>query len=339
MGNETSKTDDKPSSASYEANDSARIKTQRANTTGPSSRPEHVAEFKELADKLVNINIDEIMDRTVMRGRYVARVIDMHDGDTLDAAYTNEAGKLERVRIRVAGSDTPEMTGCTAKAGQMAKNEALTFMDAEGAHDLADGKPIREWFAKNPVFVELDFESPRIKKGKFDKQPEKFRRTIAHVRVPVRSERSQRFLEKQIKSRGIRPLVINHETTLADYLIYMEMAVAYGGGTKDQSQYEGDDFKKPVSCSIDDQKISYEKKFSKLLQMRGSEGFKGETPVETRFVDEIWKLVLDTKNDKVQDALTMLVISENYEKFNRKKIIRYYRENKGTVSPIDFFTD
>lgn len=169
-------------------------------------------EFDTRAKQLIGIDFGSLEDRAIMKGKYVARVIGMYDGDTLTVALINESGKLEKINIRIYGSDTPELKGDTSEAGRRAKNEALTFIGAKGAHNLSNGKKLRDYFTNNPIFVEI--ECMPIK--------EKFGRILANVRMP------------------------GNDMTLSDYLIEKKLATPYNGGTKDQDEFKNTPTEEPV---------------------------------------------------------------------------------------------
>jgi len=182
-----------------------RVSLKMGETASKEKRvDQQLSPFELEAKRLLDIDIRKLENRSIMKGQFVGRVVDMYDGDTLKVAIHNESDKLEMLQIRVMGSDTPELKGSTSVAGRAAKNEALVYLGADGAQNLTNGAKMVNYFQENPTFVGLAFVPER----------EKFGRFLAHVRNPLR------------------------EKTLSEHLIERGLAVPYGGGTKDQSMFE-----------------------------------------------------------------------------------------------------
>ena len=161
-------------------------------------------ENKQTQQKLAEINYSEIRDRSIMSGQYQARVIDLYDGDTMTVALFNMDGRLESLKIRLYGVDTPELKGKTSDAGKAAKAEALRYLGACGCIGKKLGKETALFFRENPCIVCVSFVPEKEKWGRY----------LAHIRYG------------------------NSKVSLAEHLIATGHGNAYDGGTKDQSNFE-----------------------------------------------------------------------------------------------------
>lgn len=220
-------------------------------TASKEKRESQLSPFEIKANRLLGIDIRKLENRSIMKGQFVGRVVDMYDGDTMKVAIHNESDKLELLQIRVVGSDTPELKGSTSQAGRAAKNEALAYIGANGAQNLTNGARMLNYFQENPVFVELSFVPER----------EKFGRFLAHVRNPTKTR------------------------TLSEHLIERGLAVPYGGGTKDQSMFENEPIESCL-CPIDQGELKERLKAAIL-----SDPFKNETSDERLIVMDILEYV------------------------------------------------
>jgi endonuclease YncB( thermonuclease family) len=259
-----------------------------------TSRTERsIPKVEDYTAKLSDIDFDSLEDRSIMKGTYVARIVNLYDGDTFTAAIYNESGKLEKIRVRVYGSDTPELKGKTSEAGLKAKNEALDYIGAKGAQGLPLGIKTTNYFAKHPVYVQLECLPIR----------EKFGRILAIVRVP------------------------NKEFTLSEHLIKLGLASPYTGGTKDQSSYTNPEYED--SCSKADSLEIYRSNLKRLKDLKDTEGYKGETDKEAQFVREVWEYIERTPeqgSEPTQARLNALIMSGDIDRFDRKRIVRYVRD-------------
>lgn len=183
---------------------------------------------------LSNIDFAKLENRSIMSGKYIGRVTDMYDGDTMKVALFNESGKLELLQIRVMGSDTPEMKGDTLVAAKLAKNEALCYIGADEACDLPNGRKMVEYFQHTPIFVELEFVEIREKYGRF----------LAHVRKPGSS------------------------MTLSEHLIKAGFANPYEGGTKDQLCFTSDVTDEDLLQAIEGEPFKNETAEEKAIVMK-----------------------------------------------------------------------
>lgn len=138
-----------------------------------------------------------------------AKLLGIVDGDTLNAAIIFN-NKQIMIRVRISGIDTPETKGDTEEFGIKAKKAVYDFF---GLSDFYDPKvkrlseKTREKFEAKKILFKLKF-------NKINKQGdcEKFGRHLASATYKNRS--------------------------LSEYLIDMELANAYNGGTKDQLKWE-----------------------------------------------------------------------------------------------------
>lgn len=230
-----------------------------------------------------------------MDGRYIGRVINMYDGDTLTVAIHNESGKLESLQIRVMGCDTPELKGSTSEAGIAAKNAALVYLGADDAQGLTNGRKLANYFQENPIFVELQFVP----------QKEKFGRFLAHVRSPKKEE------------------------TLTAHLIRNDLATPYKGGTKDQTQFvthsQGGQTQfvthSQGNCKEHSQSDHTTKHVSSAVILQNlkdqifGDSFKNETDDERNIIVKIYYHVSKNPNDYI----------DSLDKLQRKRIVRKLR--------------
>jgi endonuclease YncB( thermonuclease family) len=163
-----------------------------------------VEDTVSLTDILSRTDLDQVSKREVLQGRYVARLSDLYDGDTMTVVLSHDGGKtLESLVVRVMGMDCPELKGITKEAGIAAKHEALRFLGASGAIGLPARAKTRKWFNDNPTMIEIEF-------------------------VPIK-EKWGRYLANVCNSKGEK---------LGDHLIGKGLAKAYDGGKKDQQEWE-----------------------------------------------------------------------------------------------------
>ena len=171
--------------------------------TEPLVKPSERVEL----NSLTTVNMDNVPKRSILQGRYIARLQDLYDGDTMTVVVALDPDKpneLVSLVVRVMGMDCPELKGITKEAGTAAKHEALRFLGAEGVVGLPARKQTRDWFSQHPILITLDF-------------------------VPVK-EKWGRYLAYVSNSKGEK---------LGDHLISKGLAKPYDGGKKDQEEWEG----------------------------------------------------------------------------------------------------
>jgi len=156
---------------------------------------------------LVKVDMDTIPKRSILQGRFKARLQDLYDGDTMTIVVALDPTRPEHYEslvIRAMGMDCPELKGVTKEAGTAAKNEALRFLGASGVIGLPARGKTRSWFSENPTFIEVEF-------------------------VPVK-EKWGRYLANIYNSKREK---------LSEHLISKNLAKPYDGGKKDQEEWEG----------------------------------------------------------------------------------------------------
>lgn len=169
---------------------------------------------------LSEVDIEKIKNENFYDKKYTARVIDVHDGDTMKVLIIVRS-KITIVDIRLYGADAFEITLKTVnrkvgetneefehrkkiaayikELGLKAKSEVLSFIGA--GELLPNGKKTQEYFSLNKVFVELE---PVEEKDKFG-------RMLANIK--------------------------KNNKYLADHLIDKNLAIPYYGGTKTQEEF------------------------------------------------------------------------------------------------------
>ena len=188
-------------------------------------------DYKKIVCKLLsNLDVNEIKKSKEYSGSYLARIIDVHDGDTIKAIILNDFGIPVCVDVRLYGADAFEISLQTVKQkdgeskesfesrkelalfmkelGLRGKSELLRFI---GMSDLIDekglppsnGKKTQEPFLKKDIFVELETIQD-------DKNKEKYGRFLAKVKFNGKD--------------------------LAEHLIAKQLATPYMGGTKIQEE-------------------------------------------------------------------------------------------------------
>ncbi len=190
----------RPLSGCYEKFVSNIDVTHMVNKTEDINSEKHEKLIHEI---LKNINPKLIRPSSSMNGRYYARVVDMYDGDTMTILFLNDVGKPEIVKVRLYGSDTPELKGPDKSKGLEAKAEALRFIGAEGCIDKTgipkkNGNETKSFFERNYVSIEIEFVDT----------PDKFGRMLGKV--------------------------IKNGNLLSEHLVEKGLAKAYFGGTKEE---------------------------------------------------------------------------------------------------------
>lgn len=226
----------RPLSSCYDNFNSNSMATYAMEKDAKMDRKEHDLTVQKL---LSEIDIKNVKELKPFKGKYIARVIDVHDGDSLKAIIFNDFGMPIVVEIRLYGADAFEITKKTVKKragetdaslkhreeisqfvkelGVKGKAEALRFIGASGILDKngnppPNGKKTQDYFVQNYISVILEVIDPENKDSEDDQKGEK--------------EKFGRLLSK----------VLMDEKSLTDHLISKKLAIPYYGKTKSQEE-------------------------------------------------------------------------------------------------------